>query len=83
MIHSNQKLAKLKFAVALLGTLGLHKMGGKGWVAYCQENIPEWDIVVGWLLEFYFLATAKVISGPVPNCDRAHLCDLIVLLHGI
>ena len=32
--------------------------------------------VVGWLLEFYVLATSKVISGEVQICDSAHLWQL-------
>ena len=33
---------------------------------------------IGWLLEFYILATSKVISGLVPICHRVHswlLCN--------
>ena len=29
-------------------------------------------VVAGWLLEFYVLATPKVISGCVPTCDSVH-----------
>ena len=29
-------------------------------------------VLVGWLLGFYILATLKVMSEQVPNCDSAH-----------
>ena len=34
---------------------------------------------MGWLLEFYILATSKVISRQVLTCDIAHWSDFIVL----
>ena len=37
------------------------------------------DMSVGWLFEFYILATSNIISGRVPTCETATKCNVIVL----
>ena len=32
----------------------------------------HWPSEIGWLLQFYALATSKVISGRIPICDSVH-----------
>ena len=34
---------------------------------------------LGWLMEFYILATSKVLSGVVLVCDSAHLVEFYIL----
>ena len=40
-------------------------------------------VVVGWLLEFYILATFKVISGRVATCESARYDSFMMLSHWI
>ena len=40
-----------------------------------KDNIIYiYRVYVGWLLEFYVLATPNIISGQVPTCDSVYLC---------
>ena len=39
----------------------------------CNMELRSFNIVAGWLLQFYILATSKVISGQVPTCDSVVL----------
>ena len=47
-------------------------------VAQCRLNIFLKYGLVGWLLEFYILATYRVISGWVPTCDSVHSWQLYI-----
>ena len=52
-------------------------------IGLCNFNIIEISVqdMVGWLLEFYILATSEVIAGWILTCDMHTHGDFIVLFH--
>ena len=83
-IHCNEELERAALCAAHpIVNINLHRVMWHETLKKVNTHIIVWVDIQGtcklnkleiycWLLEFYVLATSKVISGRVPICDSAH-----------